>query len=455
MVKKGTVEEFIEKARKIHGDKYDYSKVNYINSKTKICIICPQHGEFYTTPNAHLGNKRGCRFCGYEKLKIIKKSNTEEFIEKARKIHGDKYDYSKVNYINNITKVCIINKNGEEFWQTPNNHLTGYSCDVNKLDREKFIKRSKEIHGDKYDYSKVNYINANTKVCIICPEHGEFWQIPSSHLNSKGCSKCATLKNKKIRAHTLENFIEKARKVHGNKYDYSKVNYINNRTKVCIICPIHGEFWQDPSSHISGHECNLCKGTTKLTNKEFIVKAKEIHGDKYDYSKVEYINNHTKVCIVCPEHGDFWQIPNNHLKGQGCPKCNRNARIKETKLFNILKEIFSKEEIIHSYYNSKILGKQELDIYFTKHKIGIEFQGEQHFRPIDFGNYGKEKSILIFKQNQERDIKKKNLCKQNGIHLFYFSNVTNEDFLGEKVYHDYLDLIQAIDQVIKKESEKQ
>ena len=130
---------------------------------------------------------------------------------------------------------------------------------------------------------------------------------------------------------TTESFIEKAKKVHGDKYDYSKVEYKNCKTKVCIICPKHGEFWQEARQHLSGRGCPECKrkkcGSSQKSNiKDFINKAKEVHGNKYDYSKVEYKNSKTKVCIICPEHGEFWQRPYVHLLGQGCPKCGNKKK---------------------------------------------------------------------------------------------------------------------------------
>ena len=126
---------------------------------------------------------------------------------------------------------------------------------------------------------------------------------------------------------TNEEFIKKARKVHGDKYDYSKVNYVKSKTKVCIICPIHGEFWQTPNNHLQGQDCPQCgeikrKISLSDTKDIFISKAKQVHGDRYDYSKVEYKNNRTKVCIICPTHGEFLQKPNSHLNGQGCRKCS-------------------------------------------------------------------------------------------------------------------------------------
>ena len=169
-----------------------------------------------------------------------------------------------------------------------------------KMTNSEFIAKARKIHNEKYDYSKVEYINNRTKVCIICPIHGEFWQTPNAHLNGQDCPKCKG----KIKL-TLEKFIEKAKKVHGDKYDYSKVEYINNHTKVCIICPIHGEFWQTPQHHLKGVGCPKCYGNFRKTTEQFIEEARKVHGDKYDYSKVEYVNATTKVRIICPKHGEF------------------------------------------------------------------------------------------------------------------------------------------------------
>ena len=153
------------------------------------------------------------------------------------------------------------------------------------------------------------------------------------HLSSNGCSECA--KNRKL---TTKSFIKKAIKVHGKKYDYSKVKYVNAKSKVTIICPKHGEFEQDASSHLQGHGCIKCwfeemSKSRSFTTKDFIKKAIEVHGKKYDYSKVKYVNAQTNVCIICPIHGEFEQSPSKHLLGQGCPQCNRPVYfLKENKL---------------------------------------------------------------------------------------------------------------------------
>jgi len=258
---------------------------------------------------------------------MSKKLITEDFIAKAKGAHGDRYDYSKVNYVNAKTKIKIICSVHGEFEQTSHKHLTGSGCakcgiesmvNKRKLTTNDFIIKAREVHGDRYDYSKVNYVNAKTKIKIICPVHGEFEQIPDSHTNKGNhCDKCGG--SAKL---TTEDFIIKAREVHGDRYDYSKVNYVDNKTKIKIICPVHGEFEQTSSKHLISRGCPLCGGSTKLTTEDFIIKAREVHGDRYDYSKVKYINSHAKIKIICSVHGEFEQTPSSHLSGSGCPTCN-------------------------------------------------------------------------------------------------------------------------------------
>ena len=166
-----------------------------------------------------------------------KKLTLNEFINRSQRIFGDRYDYSSVEYINNSTKVKIYDKElSEYFFMTPANHLKGQDNPSRKTEKlrtrfsmgkDEFIKKAKGVHGDKYDYSKVVYERSNKKICIVCPEHGEFWQKPSTHLNGCGCPECfkkrqsLLLSEKNKKNFTTEDFIFEARKVHGNKYDYS------------------------------------------------------------------------------------------------------------------------------------------------------------------------------------------------------------------------------------------
>ena len=360
-----------------------------------------------------------------------------EFVTRSREVHADKYDYSKVEYKNVDTKVCIICPIHGEFWQTPYNHLKGHGCSKcgriemwnkrNKITTKEFIEKARKVHGDKYDYSKVEYKNPKTKVCIICPIHGEFWQTPDSHLRGYKCSKC-TGTNKL----TTKEFIEKARKVHGDKYDYSKVEYKNNSTKVCIIShqlnPFtgveYGEFWQTPKNHLKGQDMPFIKydkiKSKLVSNKEeFVNKAKEIHNDKYDYSKVEYVNSSTKVCIICPKHGEFWQTPSNHLKGQGCPICKES--ILEKEIVEILDKNgfqFIRQKKFYWLKNKKLMS---LDFFLPIYNIAIECQGSQHFFEYSFFQKSNPLQNVIY-----RDVLKFNLCKEHGIDVLYY---TNENFL--------------------------
>lgn len=249
------------------------------------------------------------------------------------------------------------------------------------MNTETFIIKANYIHNNKYDYSKVYYVNNKTKVCIICPEHGEFYKSPDNHLHGQGCPTCSS--KKKL---TTEEFIEKAKTKHDDKYDYSKTEYKNIKSKVCIICPEHGEFWQTPDNHLHGQGCPICKSNKLHNDRKnninsFISKSREIHGNKYDYSKVNYINNRTKVCIICPKHGEFWQTPSDHISLHnrcGCPKCN------ESHLENDIRILLEKNNIKYEYQKRfKWLGKQSLDFYLPDYNIAIECQGIQHFKPVN------------------------------------------------------------------------
>lgn len=201
-----------------------------------------------------------------------------------------------------------------------------------KITTTEFIRRAREIHGDKYDYSQTVYHKSKEPVDIICPTHGLFHQTAISHLCGHGCTKCGVASTHDIQRRSTESFIAKAREVHGDRYDYSKVDYVDSHTQVDIICRKHGVFRQTPGSHLSGRGCYQCwleQSSKDKTNtvEHFLSMAQKVHGCKYDYSEAEYTHSKTKIKIICPEHGVFWQTPNNHLKGHGCPKC-RAEKIK-------------------------------------------------------------------------------------------------------------------------------
>lgn len=189
------------------------------------------------------------------------------------------------------------------------------------MDKNAFINRASKMHNNKFDYSRVKYVDANTPVCIVCPEHGEFWMAPREHVYGHSCPKCAEIAKQKWSRMSQEEFIKRCREVHGDKYDYSKTVYNGMNKKITIICPKHGEFTMEAVRHVLSHQgCPKCAGRN-LTQDDIINMFREKHGDKYDYSKVVYTRMHDKVTIICPKHGEFEQTPSKHLKGQGCPKC--------------------------------------------------------------------------------------------------------------------------------------
>lgn len=231
-----------------------------------------------------------------------------------------------------------------------------------KFSNEDFILKSIKIHNDKYDYSKVDYIKSSEKVIIICKEHGEFKQRASNHLRGRGCYNC-----KKSKKYNNSIFIKKSKVIHGEKYNYNKVIYNNSHDNVIITCKTHGDFSQSPTNHLSGKGCTLCGiENNKHSSDYFIGKCNNIHNSKYDYSLVNYINIRTSIDIICKEHGIFKQRAKNHLDGQGCPKCGENFGIKENKWLDILNV---KERQVR-------IGKYTVDGYDSKTKTIYEFNGD-------------------------------------------------------------------------------
>tara|TARA_R110000868_G_scaffold176916_3_gene414928 strand:- start:3652 stop:4551 length:900 start_codon:yes stop_codon:yes gene_type:complete len=214
MGRKLTIKEFTSKAKEIHGDRYDYSLVDYINSKTEVEIICDVHGIFNQKPEKHINRGSGCPNCSKTK----------------------------------------------------------------KLTTESFITQALEVHGNKYDYNKTEYVNAKCKVIISCSKHGDFEQTPSSHISQKtGCPKCSKKYN-----YTTEEFIGKAQSLHNMTYTYGKVVYSNNYTKIIITCPKHGDFEQTPANHLKGKGCSTCKES----------KGEGLIGLWLDKNEIPYITQH-------------------------------------------------------------------------------------------------------------------------------------------------------------------
>ncbi len=252
-------------------------------------------------------------------------------LESFKKKFYEKFPNSNIKIIEllKLRKVLVKDKYGECL--LINSALLKYgSCSIkaaiNKT--EYFINKAKEVHGDRFDYSKVEYIQCDKKVKIICPIHGEFEQSPEKHLTYKGCTQCSTLQKSKEKICSTKQFIEKAKLIHGDKYDYSKSEYVNAKEKLIIICKEHGEFLQNANNHLNGQGCPECgiinTGNFKRGNQEDIIQRFiTVHNDKYDYSLVNYTHFEKKVEIICPLHGTFLQTSASHLSGNGCRGCSK------------------------------------------------------------------------------------------------------------------------------------
>lgn len=427
--KRKTTEQFIEDAKKMHkNDEYIYTEVEYVNQTTPVCIICPIHGRFWQTPKVHLKG-HGCPQCGKEKNKIKNKkrkqnSKRREIIKKERFIPNK--DYKKYDI-----------KSNEDF--------------INYVDN---------LHHHKYDYNKTNFINKKSKVKIICHkkdengvEHGEFCQTAYQHLIGHGCPKCAHKTSAEKQTFTFDNFVIFANELYKGKYIYKKEDFTNMRTKMKIICSLHGEFWQTPSQHLKACGCKGCiaEHKRKLFSTDvniFKERAASLFHNKYGYDNVIYINNNTKVKITCPIHGDFLCTPANHLKGRGCPICKIEHYVYEDRLFHLLLTLFSEDEITRQATFVWLSNNKSLDFYISKYKIAIEHQGSQHFMPVKFLG-GEEKH----QRCKELDKEKYNECLNNNVKLYYFSyekNIVPETYI-DKVYTDEKELINTIKKYINYE----
>jgi hypothetical protein len=257
-----------------------------------------------------------------------------------------------------------------------------------KLTIKEFIEKAKAIHNNKYDYSNVEYVHSQKKIIIICLEHGPFEQRPSAHLQGQGCVICRNRESSTTQQKTLEEFIEQAVEKHGDRYNYSHVSYKRNDIKVDIACPVHGRFKQTPTAHLRGSGCRKCVSDTfskerMLTNEKFIEKAKSLHGNRYTYNKTTYSGNRKSIIVTCKIHGDFEQIASNHIRGYGCPKCNSSKGEGAIRKFLKKNKINFLEQ--YSFNECRATGKLYFDFYIPDKNVLIEFDGIHHFEPTRFG----------------------------------------------------------------------
>lgn len=380
-----------------------------------------------------------CGWTGCSKKHNELSKKTNDFITKARKVHGYRYDYSYVEYKNNKIKVKIICKKHEIFEQSPIEHTRGESGCPKCIGKNKtyndFVFDARKIHGNKYEYPLFVYKNSLIKEKIICKNHGEFYMSYKSHIGKKcGCPECGKEKRGLSNRSNTKEFIEKSRNIHGDLYDYSKVKYITSSDNVIIGCKKHGDFQQQPNNHLSGNGCPKCavenNGLKCRSNtEEFIEKAKKVYGNSYDYSKVKYETAITPIIIICPKpnHGKFSKTPNSFLAKHGCPICQSSKG--EIKIHTELNNFEIKFE---SQY--KKIKPYKYDFFIHEIKILIEYDGEQHFDPNMYYNQKLKKS---FAEQLQTDILKTKLALENGY------------FIVRIPYTEYKRIHEILDDVIK------
>lgn len=267
---------------------------------------------------------------------MVQRLTKEQFIERATSIHGDKYDLSQVVYVDTSTHVTVICAKHGPWSVTPSNLMSGFGCrgcgverrtDGRRITVPEFLERSREAHGDRYDYSRIVVLNGvNEKVEIVCTIHGPWATVPKTHMAGSGCPPCSYFERSIRRRRPVDDFIEAATTLHGGRYSYTLVDFVDMKTKVTVTCLAHGQWAVRPLSHLRGDGCPNCgkrsaSEKTRQSGNEFVTRARAVHGERYGYTYVHYTRSSEKVQIECPSHGPFWQTPNNHLNGSGwdCP----------------------------------------------------------------------------------------------------------------------------------------
>jgi ssDNA-binding Zn-finger/Zn-ribbon topoisomerase 1 len=270
MAKKLNSTEVYELIIKVHGDKYDLSEFEYVNRRTKFILKCKQHGSWFTSLD-QINRGQGCPVCGKSNAANKRRVSYEDFLKQAKQVHGNKYNYCKEYFTKISAKTKIHCSIHGDFEQMADAHIRQASgcpecgfinqVEKRKMSSEDFILKSKAVHGNKYNYSKVDYKNNRKPIIVICLDHGEFYPAPGNFLSGSGCPKCSIIEQHENQKKSVDDFINDSIKVHGDKYDYSRVKYNGGKVFVEIICKKHGVFRQTPNNHQRGNGCPSCNSS--------------------------------------------------------------------------------------------------------------------------------------------------------------------------------------------------
>lgn len=421
-----TTEEFIKRSRISHGSKYDYSKAIYVDSKSKILIICPKHGEFLQLPHNHMKGC-GCRACKDEGTSKRQLKTTEVFIKEANKVHDYTYTYEKTIYKKAHNKVIITCPKCGDFFQTADSHLRGCGCpncwaDKVKISRDMFQVRLLKKNKDKnLDYSLISFTD-NYKATISCPKHGPFEISPDTYARTEQI--CPSCHKEKSLIDSWSSFCKRVTSIYGEKYVYPIQDY-KTTGNIKVFCKEHGYFEIDPYNHLYGQECPICTDIVYLSKRreDYFARASKKHKNEYSYIEEDYFTKDSIIRIVCPKHGIFKMHAGYHAHGTKCPSCNVKSR-GEHNIVNFLaeKDIDFSTEIRYNDCKDKRALPFDIGIKINNSIVAlIEFDGVHHFKP----NTSWDKDGTSFKTTIKHDKIKNEFCRKKNIPLLriaYFDN---------------------------------
>lgn len=441
-MKKLTKDEVIDKFNKTHKNKYNYDKFIYINQRTKGCITCLIHGDFYMTPKNHwLG--QGCPKCAKEKNRgCYRRKNFDKIkLNELKEIASEKFDFTCAYYKNEKSKITLICKEcGNKIKVYPNDiRNLNIKCEHKfKHKGEDLVLKFNEIHTHKYQYNIIldKFYRTSEYIDIICEKHGKFRQTIYNHFHN-GCPKCGIEKFRDARKVNVLEFKEKLNNITSNNISFNENDFVDMNKKIIFHCKVCNlDFERKPTSMLINKRCPHChkkeiiQKRTKTTD-VFKEQIKKVHGDKYDLSKTIYIKSNKKVIATCPIHGDFYIEANSFLNGHGCPFHFLHKSKQELELCEFISNIIDEKKIILS--DRSTLNGLELDILIKEYNVAFEYDGlfwhSDNYKPNDY------------------HINKTLKCNEQNINLFH---IFEDEWIFKKnvvkdIIKDYFGLVEILD----------
>jgi ssDNA-binding Zn-finger/Zn-ribbon topoisomerase 1 len=419
-----TTAELVERFKKAHGALYDYGQVQAHGTKSPVTIVCREHGPFRQLPNNHLRGS-GCPECGTLVAASKHRLTQDEFERRARAAHGARYDLSSAVYETQYDKVIVGCAEHGNFQILPYNLWNGGGCALcalqenglaHRVTPEIYKTRIAEVHGERYDHSRIQYRRMHDPITVLCPRHGPFSPSAVNYLMGRGCPKCGGESAAKVRTPKLvlsaDEVLSRFCAVHGDRYDYSATKYEHSNRHIEIVCNQHGAFRQTPRNHWLGKGCPACgrealleaAAQRVLTTTEIVRRFRLLHGDRYDYAETNYHRFTQPVKIRCHMHGVFQQKPQAHLEGKGCPQCSQSSGEVRAAAWLRSKNIDFKVEFpvrISDPNGQTRWGR--FDFFLPELGVFVEIDGPHHFAPVRYAGMSAEDALRVHEATLRRD----------------------------------------------------